>query len=267
LAKQQTKIYSDIGGYINGVHADVMNGSFGTSYEAMSGVITMLYKTIFKKDPTADELKLYTTHFFNVNLEETKKFLSSAPNTLFIFAAGNEGSNNDETPSSPTNVQAENKISVAATLGDQALANFSCFGANNVEVAAPGVGILSTIPMDNYLAISGTSQAAPYVANIAGSIKDANPKLGFREIKKIIMETVDVKSWLIGKVKTGGLVNRERAIRAAELSKTLDLAHAIAGAKNDILAKSPNDREMGPHYFQVPKEFIQSLPNPIVFNY
>jgi cell wall-associated protease len=169
-------------------------------------------------------------------------------------------------PTSPTNVQAENKISVAATLGDQALANFSCYGAKNVEVAAPGVGILSTIPMNNYLAVSGTSQAAPYVANIAGRIKDVNPKLGFREIKKIIMETVDVKSWLVGKVKTSGLVNRDRAIRAAELSRTLDLTLAITQSKNDILAKSENDKVMGPRYFQVPKQFIQSLPSPIVFS-
>ncbi|MBC7538697.1 MAG: S8 family serine peptidase [Bacteriovorax sp.] len=267
LAQQQTKVYVEIGAYINGSKADVMNGSFGTSYEAISGVIKTIYKTFFKKDPTEEEVKLYTDHFFTVNLEETKKFLSAAPNTLFVFAAGNEGSDNDVVPSSPTNVQAENKISVAATLGDQSLANFSCYGAKNVEVAAPGVGILSTIPMNNYLAVSGTSQAAPYVANIAGRIKDVNPKLGFREIKKIIMETVDVKSWLAGKVKTSGLVNRDRAIRAAELSRTLDLSQAIAGSKRDVLAKSENDKAMEPRYFQVPKEFIQSLPSPIAFKF
>ena len=265
LAQQQTKTFVEIGSYINGTKADVMNGSFGTSYEAISGVITQIYKTIFKKDPTAEELKLYTHHFFEVNLEGTKQFLSAAPNTLFVFAAGNEGSNNDEVPSSPTNVDAENKISVAATLGDQGLANFSCYGAKNVEVAAPGVGILSTIPMNNYLAVSGTSQAAPYVTNIAGRVKDVNPKLGFREIKRIIMETVDVKSWLMGKVKTNGLVNRDRAIRAAELSKTMDLTKAIAQSKTDIIAKSENDKAIGPRYFQIPKEFVQSLPSPIVF--
>ncbi len=265
LAQQQTKVYSEIGSYINSSHADVMNGSFGTSYTAISGLITQLYKTFFKKDPTAEELKVYTMHFFEVNLLETKKFLSAAPNTLFVFAAGNEGSNNDELPSSPTNVDAENKISVAATLGDQSLANFSCYGVKNVDVAAPGVGILSTIPMDNYLAVSGTSQASPYVANIAGRIKDVNPKLGFREIKKIILETVDVKSWLAGKVRTSGIVNRDRAIRAAELSRTQSLVDAIVGAKKDVIAKSENDKAAGPVYHQIPREFIQSLPSPILF--
>lgn len=265
LAQQQTKVYVEIGGYIQGTKADVMNGSFGTSYQAISGVISQLYKTFFKKDPTADELKTYTHHFFSVNLQETKKFLSSAPNTLFVFAAGNEGTNNDEIPSSPTNVEAENKISVAATLGDQALATFSCFGAKNVEVAAPGVGIVSTLPVSGYMAVSGTSQAAPYVANIAASIKDVNPKLGFRDIKRIIMETVDVKPWLIGKVKTGGLVNRDRAIRAAELTRTFDVARAIAQSKSDVLAKTANEKAMDRKYFQVPKELILPLPSPISF--
>ncbi len=265
LAQQQTKVYTEIGSYINSSKADVMNGSFGTSYDAISGVIGSLYKTIFRKEATPEELKLYTQHFFAVNLEETKKFLSAAPNTLFVFAAGNEGSNNDEVPSSPTNVVAENKISVAATLGDQALATFSCFGEQNVEVAAPGVGILSTSPMDKYLAVSGTSQAAPYVANIAGAVKDINPKLGFRELKKIIMETVDVKSWLKGKVKTSGLVNRQRALRAAELSRSLDLNKAIAQSKIDILDSTPNDKLMSRKYYQVSRELVMPLPSPIVF--
>jgi subtilisin family serine protease len=264
LAQQQSGIFIDIGRYMNVQKVDVMNGSFGTSFEAISGVIKLLYKTFFKKEPTAEELKMYGEHFFAVSLEETKKFLSASPHTLFVFAAGNDGTDNDVLPNSPTNVDAENKISVAATLGDQGLANFSCYGVKNVEVAAPGVGIVSTVPMDKHLAVSGTSQAAPYVANIAGSIKDANPKLGFREIKKIIMETVDVKSWLVGKVQTSGLVNRDRAIRAAELSKTINLSQAIAQSKLDILAKTANEMAAAPRYFQVPRDMILPLQSPFV---
>lgn len=265
LASQSSKQYVDIGNYIKDVKADVMNGSFGTSYDAISGVIGKLYKGIFRKDPTPEELKSYVDHFFAVNLEETKKFLSSAPNTLFVFAAGNEGSNNDVVPSSPTNVDAENKISVAASLGDQALASFSCYGEKTVDVAAPGVGIISTSPMDKYLAVSGTSQAAPYVANIATTVKDLNPKLGFREIKKIILETVDVKSWLKGKVKTSGLVNRERALRAASLSVGMSLDLAIAQSKKEVLAKTENESLAERRYHQVPKQFILPLPSTIYF--
>jgi subtilisin family serine protease len=263
LAKQQSAVYGDIGRYINGAHADVMNGSFGTGYTAIQGVITQLYTSIFKKAPDADDLKKYTDAFFVAAVEETKAFTNAAPNTLFVFAAGNDGSNNDIYPTTPTNVVAENKISVAATLGDQALANFSNYGVKNVEVAAPGVGILSTSPQDRYIAISGTSQASPYVAGIAGAVKDANPKLDFRGIKKIILETVDVKEWLKGKVSTSGLVNADRAIRAGLLSKTMDITAAIAQSKVDVLPKTPNEKEMDIK-FQVPRNWIQPLPSSIV---
>lgn len=264
LAKQQAVTYGEIGRYVNTSKAAVMNGSFGTSYDAISGVISQLYKSIFKKDPTAEELKSYVDHYFVSAIEQTKAFTSAAPNTLFVFAAGNDGSNNDIKPTTPTNVVAENKISVAATLGDQALANFSNYGVKNVEVAAPGVGILSTSPKDTYIHVSGTSQAAPYVAGVAGAVKDANPKLDFRGIKKIILETVDVKEWLKGKVTTSGLVNAQRAVRAAELSRSMDLGAAIAQSKVDVLPKSNNEKAMGRQYFQVEKSLIMPLPSTII---
>lgn len=264
LAKQQSATFSEIGRYINGTKASVMNGSFGTSYDAISGVISQLYKGIFKKDPTAEELKSYVDHYFVIAVEQTQAFTKAAPNTLFVFAAGNDGSNNDVKPTTPTNVVAENKISVAATLGNQALATFSNYGVKNVEVAAPGVGILSTAPQDTYIHVSGTSQAAPYVAGVAGAVKDANPKLDFRGIKKIILETVDVKEWLKGKVTTSGLVNAERAVRAAELSKTMDLTAAIAQSKNDVLEKTNNEEKSMNRYYQVPKSFVMPLPSTII---
>lgn len=263
LAKQQSVVFGEIGIYIKGAKADVMNGSFGTGYTAIQGVITQLYSAIFKKAPTAEELKKYTDAFFIVAVKEAESFTKSAPNTLFVFAAGNDGSNNDLFPTTPTNVVAENKISVAATLGDQALANFSNYGVKNVEVAAPGVGINSTSPQDRYMAISGTSQAAPFVAGVAGAVKDANPKLDVRGIKKIVLETVDVKEWLKGKVTTSGVVNAERAIRAAELSRTMDLSKAIAQSTKDILPKTANERGMKT-YYQIPKNWISSLPSTIV---
>jgi subtilisin family serine protease len=267
LAKQQATVFVEIGQYINNAHADVANGSFGTPYGAIENLIGTIFEKFYKRKATEEELKTYTNLFLSTQLVEIKKFLAASPKTLFVFAAGNDGSDNDIFPTTPTNVVAENKISVAAAMADQSLANFSNYGVANVEVAAPGVGIISTIPQNHYIAVSGTSQAAPYVANIAGIVKDTNPKLGFLEIKKIIMETVDVKAWLIGKVKTSGLVNRDRAIRAALLSKTMDLSLAIAKSKNDILEKTANEKLMGQKYFQVPKELVLPLPNPLVFQY
>ena len=66
---------------------------------------------------------------------------------------------------------------------------------------------------------------------------------------------------------TSGLVNRDRAIRAAELSRTLDLTRAIAQAKIDILAPTTNDKAATVKYHQIPKEFVMSLPSPINFSF
>lgn len=263
LAKQQAVVFGDIGSYMKENKAHVMNGSFGTGYHGIQGVITSIYSTIFRKAPTEDELKKYTDAYFIAAVKETETFTKAAPETLFIFAAGNDGSNNDLFPSTPTNVVATNKISVAATLGEEALANFSNYGVKNVEVAAPGVGILSTSPQNKYIAISGTSQAAPYVAGVAGAIKDANFRLDVRGIKKIILETVDVKDWLKGKVSTSGLVNAKRAIRAAELSRAMNLDKAIAESKKDILAKTENEKE-GRVHFQIQKDWIRPLPSMVI---
>ena len=79
----------------------------------------------------------------------------SSPRTLFVFAAGNDGTNNDKYPTSPANIDSPNSISVAATLDRSKLASFSNYGKKTVDVAAPGVSILSAAPGDNYIKVSG----------------------------------------------------------------------------------------------------------------
>ena len=104
-----------------------------------------------------------------------------------------------------------------------------------VDVAAPGVIIRASIPGNEYLELSGTSMAAPFVTNVAARLKDANPSLSPSGIKKLLCETVDVKPWLQGKVRTSGIVNPHRAIKAAELSVKVGLDAAIAQSKSMVL--------------------------------
>lgn len=69
---------------------------------------------------------------------------------LLVAAAGNVGENNDVTPEYPASYDLPNIISVAATDQDDSLAEFSNYGINSVDVAAPGVNIYSTIPEFSY---------------------------------------------------------------------------------------------------------------------
>jgi subtilisin family serine protease len=85
--------------------------------------------------------------------------IAACPNTLFVFAAGNEGVNDDTTPHYPCNYGAPpdnlpNVICVAATDSNDALATFSNYGTS-VDLAAPGVGITSTWPAYDTLSAEG----------------------------------------------------------------------------------------------------------------
>ena len=114
---------------------------------------------------------MYSIHFIKELVKNGEGMVAQSPDTLWVFAAGNDGTNNDEFPSSPTNIQADNVISVAATIGFDMIAPFSNYGVEMVDVAAPGVSINSAVPGDEFLSVSGTSQAAPYVANVAGRLR------------------------------------------------------------------------------------------------
>ncbi len=150
---------------------------------------------------------------------------ADAAGHLFVAAAGNGGNdgvgdNNDSTPDYPASYNSPNIISVAATDDRDALASFSNFGATSVDLAAPGVNILSTLPGSRYGSYSGTSMATPHVTGVAALIKSKWPTLDATQIKSKILQTADKKATLQGKTVTGGRLNATGAlsIKETELS-------------------------------------------------
>lgn len=131
---------------------------------------------------------------------------------LFIAAAGNSTSNNDSRPHYPSNYKVDNVIAVAATQQNDALASFSSYGRTTVDLAAPGVGILSTTRNNKFRSMSGTSMATPHVAGAVALIKAAHPKMTAAELKDKLLSTVDQVALLDGKVLTGGRLNLQRAV-------------------------------------------------------
>jgi thermitase len=86
----------------------------------------------------------------------------AANGSLLVAAAGNDGDATLNYPAAYAEV-----VSVAATDHNDARASFS--NANSdVEIAAPGVSVLSTIPAGQYARLSGTSMATPHVSGVAG---------------------------------------------------------------------------------------------------
>ena len=85
---------------------------------------------------------------------------------IFCVAAGNNTSDNDTTPIYPASYRLNNEIVVAATDQNDALASFSNYGANTVDLGAPGVNILSLLPVAQAGTITSVQQgSATYSAN------------------------------------------------------------------------------------------------------
>jgi subtilisin family serine protease len=131
---------------------------------------------------------------------------------LFVAAAGNESANNDLVPNFPSNYPNENVLAVAAiNQSDQLATRFSNFGATTVDIGAPGDGILSTVPGDEYATFSGTSMATPHVAG-AAALALAHPdhqSKSASEIKALLMKKVRPLGSLSGKCVAGGTLDIE----------------------------------------------------------
>lgn len=126
---------------------------------------------------------------------------------LHLVAAGNSGTNNDWFPSFPANYNLDNIVAVAATDHKDGLADFSQYGARNVDLGAPGVDILSTVPGGKYDVYSGTSMATPHVAGAATLIASHFPEISNEELRARLLGGVDKVESLAGKTVTGGRLN------------------------------------------------------------
>lgn len=143
-------------------------------------------------------------------------------NILFIAAAGNGGfdgigdnndslsyfpSNYNTTVATPTETAAgyDAVVSVAAMASDGSRAGFSNFGRNTVDLAAPGVGILSTIPGSSYASYNGTSMATPHVSGAVALYASLKPA-GFpaADIRRALFTSVAPTASFAANTVTGG---------------------------------------------------------------
>ncbi|MGF1551168.1 MAG: S8 family serine peptidase [Paracoccaceae bacterium] len=104
----------------------------------------------------------------------------------------------------------------------------SNFGATAVDIAAPGQGIVSTVPLyaggglaSGYASMGGTSMAAPHVAGAAALLRAAFPEMTPVEVKGRLMATAREVPSLEGKVASGGLLDLYAALCAPGAPRTL----------------------------------------------
>jgi subtilisin family serine protease len=138
---------------------------------------------------------------------------ANANNMLFVAAAGNSNVNTDTTPNFPSNYNAPNVLSVAATDNRDNKSSFSNFGATTVDLGAPGTAIVSTVRNGGFASFSGTSMATPHVAGAAALVL-SRCNLSTADLKANLMSNVNPIASLAGRTVTGGRLNVNNAIRA-----------------------------------------------------
>jgi subtilisin family serine protease len=151
---------------------------------------------------------------------------------VFVTAAGNDGTNNDRRPSYPGSYRLPNEIVVAAIDQFGNLASFSNYGPTTVDLGAPGVNILSTVP-GGFATYSGTSMATPYVAGTVALLVGLHPEFTAAQLVQRILATIKPLPGLIGRTITGGIVDAAAAVDPSTLPPPPNSGGGTVGASGN----------------------------------
>jgi subtilisin family serine protease len=113
---------------------------------------------------------------------------------------------------------------------DRLAADFSNYGAGQVDLFAPGVAVLSPVPGNRYEPVSGTSFAAPVVSGVAALLMAYYPELTPAQVRQVLIDSAtrhpeqlvlrpgspDEQVRFGDLSATGGIVNALAAVRLAE---------------------------------------------------
>lgn len=139
---------------------------------------------------TTEERKKLAREYFEIEKQALSKAFSSAPEILFITAAGNSNSDSSFGEFIPSSIVLPNLLTVGAVdkAGDEA--PFTSYGPT-VVVHANGYQVQSYLPGGKRVGLSGTSMASPNVANLAAKLLAVKPSLTPTELIALIRETAD----------------------------------------------------------------------------
>lgn len=163
------------------------------SLSTLNGIELLFLKNDSKE--TKQELKKESEEAYNT----LKKLVNKGYDFVLVVGAGND------------NVEAEygnylngidndikGRIIVVGAIGEINNANYyywgDCNWGSRVDVTAPGVKVFSTVSDDSYESYTGSSQAAPHVAGIAGMIYAVDPSIPAPFVKAIIVKTSKLRT-------------------------------------------------------------------------
>lgn len=183
---------------------DIVNGM---NYAAAQGadVINMSFGANFKDRVEGEAIKAL---YYNKGI-------------TFVAAAGNEYSDEYSDPSDMKEVISVCNYNAAVTKGEVTgqTVGFPSTGSNYgiaKDIAAPGEGIWSTTPGNQYGMMGGTSMSTPVVSGICALMLDVNPDLTPAQVRNIICATADEDTVITNNLMGAGKINAKKAVQAAK---------------------------------------------------
>ncbi len=158
----------------------------------------------------------YTSTSFNTLQRDAMQRASTA-GMLMVTAAGNDRLNLDAGNNMryPAGYNVPNLVAVGASNLNDELTDFSNWGSTTVHLAAPGMGIVSTLPGSAYGPRDGTSMASPLVAGAAALLRASEPSLNATALRARLLTSVRPVPGLAGRTVTGGVLDLARLLAPA----------------------------------------------------
>lgn len=174
-------------------------------------------------------------------------WFARADGILVVAAAGNNTHNTDVVPYYPAGITLDNLVAVGASTRLDGARTSSNFGANSVDLFAPGEAIYSTLPSSDtdYGSRHGTSQATAFVTGALALLRAESPTAPGTQLIARLLAAVDSAPAFAGKCVSGGRLNLRRILdrpRVVLLPRTWPVEIRVEGVASHsyVLAASSN---------------------------